>query len=153
MRLTNQTNYAIRMLMYCATKKEPATVGEIAQFYRLPQPFLFKITKVLVDAGFLCTQRGRNGGLRLASAADDIVLGDVVRATEASFDIAECFSDEDVSCPLVNTCGLNQTLHEALDAFMAVLDRTTIAELTRNQHNIRVLQQLHEARLEPLASA
>ncbi len=150
MRLTNLTNYAIRMLMYCATKDEPATVGEIAAFYNLPQPFLFKITKVLVDGGFLCSQRGRKGGLRLASSAEEINVGAVVRATEANFDIAECFSDDGTDCPLVNTCGLNHTLQEALRAFMAVLDQTTIAELTKNNHNIRVLQQLHEAKSMPL---
>lgn len=152
MRLTNQTNYATRVLMYCAAKDGSATIGEIAQFYRLPQPFLFKIAKVLVDNGFLLTQRGRKGGVRLARPADEIRLGEVVRVTEANFELAECFRDGDVSCPLVMTCGLNQTLHEALDAFFAVLDRTTIADLTGQAHNINVLQQLHEARTEPLAA-
>ena len=182
MRLTNQTNYAVRMLMYCAAKGGAdnggatgstapggtapsgtapgstapggtATVGEIAAFYRLPQPFLFKIAKVLTEGGFLVSQRGRKGGIRLARPAGQIVLGHVVRETEASFELAECFRDDDVTCPLVMTCGLNQTLHAALDAFFAVLDRTTIADLAANRHNIGVLQQLHEARRAPLERA
>lgn len=156
MRLTNQTNYAVRVLMYCAAKggaakDGAATVGEVAEFYRLPQAFLFKISKVLTDAGFVTSQRGRRGGIRLARPAEEIVLGDVVRATEAGFELAECFREDDVSCPLAMTCGLSQTLHEALDAFFAVLDRTTIADLAAEKHNINVLQQLHQARSEPLA--
>lgn len=150
MRLTNQTNYAVRVLMYCATKDGAATVGEIAEFYRLPQAFLAKIAKTLTGGGFLVAQRGRKGGIRLARPAEDIRLGEVVRATEAGFDLAECFRDGDVTCPLTQTCGLNQTLHEALDAFLAVLDSRTIADLTSQRHNINVLQQLHEARREPL---
>ena len=150
MRLTNQTNYAIRMLMYCAAKDGASTIGEIAQFYRLPQPFLFKIAKVLVDAGFMVTKRGRSGGVQLSRAPEDIALGAVVRVTEANFELAECFREGEVECPLVMTCGLNQSLHEALDAFFAVLDRKSIADLTANRHNISVLQQLHVATREPL---
>ena len=153
MRLTNQTNYATRMLMYCAAKDGASTVGEIAEFYRLPQPFLFKIAKSLVDAELLRTQRGRKGGVQLARPAAQITLGQVIRVTEANFELAECFRDGEVSCPLVATCGLNQTLHEALDAFFGVLDRTTIADLTSGAHNINVLQQLHVAAREPLPTA
>ena len=155
MRLTNQTNYATRILMYCAAKATSgengaATIGEVAEFYQLPQPFLFKIAKVMVDAGFLSTQRGRKGGVRLSKPADEITLGEVVRATEANFELAECFRDGETACPLVATCGLNETLHEALEAFFAVLDRTSIADLAADNHNINVLQQLHAATREPL---
>ena len=153
MRLTNQTNYAVRMLMYCAAKDGPSTVGEIADFYRLPQPFLFKIAKALTASGFLVARRGRKGGISLSRPASAITLGTVVREMEANFELAECFRDDDVTCPLVMTCGLNRSLHEALDAFFAVLDGTTIADLTAQEHNINVLQQLHSASRQPLATA
>ncbi|MEL6504934.1 MAG: Rrf2 family transcriptional regulator [Pseudomonadota bacterium] len=152
MRLTNQTNYAIRILMYCCTKDRIASITEIAEFYRLPHPFLLKIAKTLINHGFLEAHRGRNGGVSLAKPAEEISLGDVVRTTEANFELAECFRDDDVTCPLVATCGLSSTLHSALEAFFNVLDGQSIADLAAPNHNIGVLQQLHEAVRTPLAT-
>lgn len=150
MKLTNHTNYAIRMLMFCATKKELARVSEIAQFYDLPEKFLFKILGGLTKAGFMETVRGRNGGILLARAPEDIVLGDVVRKMEENFEMAECFKEGEITCPLIATCGLNGALSRALAAFFSVLDEYTIADLTKKEHNINVLLDLNNAMMVPL---
>ena len=150
MKLTSHTNYAIRMLMFCASKQELARVAEIADFYDLPQKFLFKILGGLTKAGFMETVRGRNGGIKLARPADEISLGDVVREMEENFEMAECFKQGEVTCPLVATCGLNGALREALNAFLSVLDKYTIADLTRKEHNINVLLDLNSAMFQPL---
>ena len=55
-------------------------------------------------------------------------------------------------CPLVTSCGLNQALAEALDAFFGVLDRYTLADLTNNERNLHVLLQLEAAKQIPLNS-
>ena len=89
MKLTSHTNYAIRMLMFCASKQELARVAEIADFYDLPQKFLFKILGGLTKAGFMETVRGRNGGIKLARPASEISLGDVVREMEENLEMAE----------------------------------------------------------------
>ena len=71
MRLTRQTNHAIRMLMYCAVNPDKLSrVGDIAAAYSLSELFLFKILQPLVTAGMVETVRGRNGGIRLAKPAD-----------------------------------------------------------------------------------
>ena len=150
MKLTSHTNYAIRMLMFCASKQELARVGEIAEFYGLPEKFLFKILGGLTKAGFMETVRGRNGGIRLARPAEEISLGDVVREMEENFEMAECFKEGEVTCPLVATCGLNSALSRALAAFLNVLDEYTIADLTKKEHNINVLLDLNAAMLQPL---
>ena len=86
MRLTKQTNYAIRLLMYCATNHgQLSRVSEIAAAYSVPEMFLFKILQPLVEHGLLETVRGRNGGVRLAKPASQISLFDVVRVTEDNF--------------------------------------------------------------------
>ena len=153
MKLTSHTNYAIRMLMFCATKQELARVSEIAQFYDLPEKFLFKILGGLTKAGFVQTVRGRNGGIRLARPAEDIILGDVVRSMEENFEMAECFKEGDITCPLVATCGLNEALSRALGAFLEVLNEYSIADLTKKEHNINVLLNLSSAMLQPLAQS
>lgn len=52
MRLTKQTNYAVRMLMYCAANGEKLSrIPEIARAYGVSELFLFKILQPLTRAG------------------------------------------------------------------------------------------------------
>jgi Rrf2 family iron-responsive transcriptional regulator len=140
MRLTRQTNYAIRILMYCAVNKDRLSrIPEIAAAYSVSELFLFKILQPLVENGLVETVRGRNGGVRLGRPADEITLFDVVRVTEENFAMAECFENDATECPLVDSCGLNSALREALGAFFAVLEKHTIADLVRNRPNVRGL--------------
>ena len=139
MRLTRQTNYAIRILMYCAANEgRLSRIPEIAQAYSLSDLFLFKILQPLVEAGMVQTVRGRNGGVRLAKPADEINLFEVVRVTEENFAMAECF-ENDSDCPLVEGCGLNEALRKALGAFFEVLASYTIQDLVDARPNMRDL--------------
>ncbi|WP_173931799.1 iron-responsive transcriptional regulator RirA [Chelativorans sp. Marseille-P2723] len=139
MRLTRQTNYAIRILMYCAANNDRLSrIPDIARAYSLSELFLFKILQPLVEAGMVQTVRGRNGGVRLAKPADEINLFEVVRVTEENFHMAECF-ESDSECPLVDGCGLNEALRRALDAFFDVLASYTIQDLVDARPNMRHL--------------
>ena len=139
MRLTRQTNYAIRILMYCAANSERLSrIPEIASAYSVSELFLFKILQPLVENGLVETVRGRNGGVRLGRPASEITLFDVVRVTEESFAMAECF-ESDTECPLVDSCALNSALREALNAFFEVLGRHTIADLVAERPDMRGL--------------
>ena len=152
MRLTRQTNYAVRILMYCAATRGLSNVADIAEFYGISEAVLFKILQALNGAGFLETVRGRSGGIRLSRPADEIGLGEVIRAVEENFAMAECFDGGPSSCPLVTSCGFNEALGRALGAFFSVLDEYTIADLTNNRRNIHVLLQLEAGKDEPLLS-
>lgn len=145
MRLTRQTNYAIRMLMYCAANDgKLSRVPEIARAYGVSELFLFKILQPLVEHQLVETVRGRNGGVRLGRAAKEISLFDVVRVTEENFAMAECFENDATECPLVDSCGLNSALREALNAFFGVLMKYSIADLVKARPNVRVLLGLDE---------
>jgi Rrf2 family transcriptional regulator, iron-responsive regulator len=140
MRLTRQTNYAVRILMYCAANEgRLSRVPEIAQAYGVSELFLFKILQPLVEAGLVETVRGRNGGVRLAKPAEAISLFDVVRVTEDSFAMAECFENDGTECPLVDSCGLNEALRKALGAFFEVLQGYSIDDLIRTRPGMRSL--------------
>jgi len=138
MRLTRQTNYAIRILMYCAANDTRLSrIPEIAAAYSVSELFLFKILQPLVENRLVETVRGRNGGVRLAKPAADITLFDVVRVTEENFAMAECFENDATDCPLVDSCALNAALREALGAFFEVLQSHTIADLVRERPAMR----------------
>ncbi|RST80046.1 iron-responsive transcriptional regulator RirA [Aquibium carbonis] len=140
MRLTRQTNYAIRILMYCAANEgRLSRIPEIAAAYTVSELFLFKILQPLVENKLIATVRGRNGGVRLAKPAAEITLFDVVRVTEESFAMAECFENDAADCPLIDSCALNAALRKALGAFFDVLESYTIADLAKERPSLQLL--------------
>ena len=140
MRLTRQTNYAVRILMYCATNDgRLSRIPEIAAAYSVSELFLFKILQPLVEAKLVETVRGRHGGVKLGKPAADITLFDVVRVTEENFAMAECFENDATECPLVDSCALNEALRKALGAFFEVLQGYSIEDLVKARPSMRDL--------------
>ena len=145
MRLTRQTNYAIRILMYYgANKGQLSRIAEIAKAYNVSELFLFKILQPLTKAGLVETVRGRNGGIRLGRPAEEITLVDVVTVTEENFAMAECFENDMADCPLVDSCGLNSALRKALGAFFEVLSQYSIDDLVKSRPSINHLLGIEE---------
>ncbi|HEX2892284.1 Rrf2 family transcriptional regulator [Vineibacter terrae] len=143
MRLTLHTDYALRLLMMLAMEPDDLhTVEEVARRYDISRNHLTKVTQTLVQAGFVDSQRGRGGGLRLARQAEAINLGAVVRATEDSFDLVECFDAARNMCVITSACGLRGPLDEALRAFLAVLDRYSLADLISHPRALQRMRRL-----------
>lgn len=137
MKLTSYTNYALRTLQMAAIRAPHLVrIDEVAQAHRINRAHLTKIVHQLGQAGYLETVRGPRGGLRLARPADEIVVGDVVRLTEGPLDLVECFSADRNTCKLRGICRLSAKLHEATQAFMAVLDDLTVAEIALNRDDL-----------------
>lgn len=129
MRLTLYTDYSLRVLLYLAFKKdETVTITELADFYKVSRNHLVKVVHNLGLKGFITTTRGKNGGMRLARAAEDIVIGDVVRAMEPDFDLLECFNPSTDQCVITNACTLKNVLFDAKNNFLKQLDRYTVAD-------------------------
>jgi Rrf2 family nitric oxide-sensitive transcriptional repressor len=127
--LTIYTDYTLRTLMFLALCPDRlVTVSEIAGTYNISENHLTKVVHQLGLAGDVQTIRGRSGGMRLARPPAAINLGAVVRRTEPDFAIAACFENPE-ACPLHSACVLEQTLAAAVAAFLAVLDRYTLADL------------------------
>lgn len=128
--LTIYSDYALRTLMYLGMHTDrPASVPEIASAYNISAHHLAKVAKALVRGGFARTHRGRSGGLELAKPARDVTVGAVVRFTEPTMNLVECFDRKTSTCPLTGACRLERTLHDARAAFLEVLDGTTLADL------------------------
>lgn len=135
MRLSKQTNYAVRTLVYCAVNEpELSRVADIAKAFGISDMFLFKIILPVTRNGLLETIRGRRGGIRLARSAETINLLDVIKFTEDGFALSECFTHERETCPFRDRCAYTGALGRALDAFFAVLAEYTIADLAKNPH-------------------
>lgn len=146
MKLTKQANYALRTLVYCAANSpHQSRVSDIAKAYGISELSLFKFIKPLVDNKLLETVRGRNGGIKLGRNPEDISILEVIQIAEEKFMLAECFGNTPTDCPLLGNCEINSVLNEALNAFMEVLGRYTIADLVKQQNLLRALLNISDA--------
>lgn len=129
MRLTSFTDFGLRALMRLAGDPERTfTTDEIAREFRISRNHLMKVVRDLSAAGFVSTRKGAGGGFRLARPAEEITVGAVVRALEARHALVECFQADGGACVLAPRCRLKGRLAKAREAFLAELDRTTLAE-------------------------
>ncbi|WP_448188845.1 Rrf2 family transcriptional regulator [Azospirillum sp. sgz301742] len=128
MQITRYTDYGIRVLTYCALKRDAlATTQEIADRHGISGNHLVKVVQELSRLGYVDAVRGKGGGLRLARAPDAINLGELVRHLE-DMELVECFASGN-ACRVTPACRLKGILGEALAAFIGVLSRYTLADV------------------------
>lgn len=133
MQLTTHTDYALRLLIYLMSH-DPRKVStrEVAEAYGISLHHLTKVAKSLTKGGWLLTTRGGGGGLVLAPHTPDARVGEIVRYTEFTCDLAECFNPSSNTCPITAACHLKPILYRARKAFFDVLDSVTVREMARN---------------------
>lgn len=135
MQLTRHTDYALRVLIHLAASPDGrATIAQIADAYGLSRNHLMKVVHGLAQGGFIATQRGRGGGFSLARAPEEISIGAVVRHSEPDMRMADC-----ATCPISPSCGLTGILAQAAAAFLAVLDRHSLSDATRDRAGLAAI--------------
>jgi Rrf2 family nitric oxide-sensitive transcriptional repressor len=140
MRLTKFTDYSLRVLMYLAHAPEGrSTIAEVAAAFGISEHHLVKVVHFLGRERLLINARGRHGGLRLARAAAEINLADVIRLAEGRDLPAECFDRASNTCVLAGGCRLQGALKEALESFYRTLGQYSLADLHMQARKLRVL--------------
>ena len=130
MRLSDYTDYTLRVLMYCAARPQQlVTISELAERHAVSRNHLMKIVTDLGRQGVLETTRGRGGGLRLLKDPSKVRIGDVVRASETDFRLVECFNPATNQCTLTPSCRLKGLFNAALRAYFKELDGMTLADM------------------------
>ena len=129
MRLTTHTDYALRVLVFLAVAPvDRVRIREIAEAYAISHHHLTKVVQELQQRGLIVTVRGKRGGISLARPIGAINIGDVVRQLEGMDYLVECFSPDN-RCVITGACTLPKALGEAIEAFMAALDRYTLEDI------------------------
>lgn len=129
LRVTRLTDYAT--LVLAALAAAPARVhsaAELAELARLELPTVAKVLKPLARAGLVESFRGAAGGYRLARAAEDIPLIDVVEAIEGPLGMTEC-SGEHSSCEHESHCGLQSHWRYVNDVIANALRGVSLAQM------------------------
>lgn len=126
MKLTKQTDFALRTLLYLAKQKtnNRIFVQEIADAYDMPVNHLTKVVNKLSRLSYINTYRGRNGGIELGRTKEEILIKDVIIDFEPSLTPADC-----ENCLLRGGCGLEAHLAIASDAFIDSLGNKSLADI------------------------
>lgn len=129
MRLSQASDFALRILMATGQTGEPQTVDKLAAALGLAKSHVMKIVAQLAKANYLDTTRGRGGGIRLARSPEDIRIGDVVRLIEPDLGVVACLKPEATSCAFLPRCALKGAMAQASEAFLDSLNRQTLASI------------------------
>lgn len=139
MQLTRYTDFGIRTLMYLALfpeREQLFRIAEITEVFDLSPNHVSKIVHHLGKEGYLQTIRGKSGGFRLGKSAEDINIGQLVRILENSLAPIDCSKPY---CRFTPSCQLKGVLAEAVEAYLAVLDRYTLADIISNRQELKGL--------------
>lgn len=123
MRLSQASDFALRILMLLASKKEPMTIEVMSEKLGLVKSHVMKISAKLRKAGIVESQRGRIGGISLAFKPSEISVGQVVRVIEPDFAVVECMQTKTSTCSFMPRCKLQKTMQGATEAFLVTLDK------------------------------
>jgi Rrf2 family nitric oxide-sensitive transcriptional repressor len=145
MRLTRFSDIGLRVLIYLARNGKaqavPVTVAEIAAQFDLPVNHLVKVVGELARAKWVRAVRGRNGGLHLAFDPAVLTVGTVLRLLEGEGELVDCVG---TGCQLALDCALRNALAEGMRAYYAVMDRYTLADLTKGNTGEQIVR-MHQA--------
>ncbi|MCM2369685.1 RrF2 family transcriptional regulator [Aporhodopirellula aestuarii] len=90
MKLTTQTDYAMRTLMVLATRKERVHVADVANLFGISVNHVAKVVNLLARAGFVRSVRGVGGGIELAQGTNEISIGEVIALMDWPRSLARC---------------------------------------------------------------
>ncbi|RCU50817.1 MULTISPECIES: Rrf2 family transcriptional regulator [Corallincola] len=135
MRLTTYTDFGLRTLIYLALlpADKQTSIAKVSAHYQVSRNHMVKVIHKLATLGYVSSTRGKGGGIKLGLAAEEVCIGDVVRALESALDGIDCQSP---ACCLTPACRLKFALTRAVDAFLEVLDQYTLADLVENKDDL-----------------
>ena len=82
MKISSKTHYGVQILSFLAVKAQPISARELEKCTGVSSKYLEKVLKILSDTGVVNATRGANGGYTLSRPAEEIKMGEVVRALE-----------------------------------------------------------------------
>ena len=144
MKLSLRGEYALRAIQVLGENYDPhrvVQIQEISKQQNIPRRFLAQILNDLKSAGFVESRRGIAGGYRLAKKPKDITLARLIRHVEGALAPVGCVSQHfyrKCSCPDEHQCAIRSVMQEVRDSIVAILEKTTVAELCERARHLRV---------------
>jgi Rrf2 family protein len=131
--VSRRTDYATRALLALSLRNGgPMKLEELARATVVPQSVLEQVMPVMRTAGIVRSERGPAGGYRLNRSPEEITLERVVRLFQGQLAPIGCATrSQPEVCPMMLACSLKEVWEEVRDATIAILGRTTFADLAQ----------------------
>ncbi|MFA6036958.1 MAG: Rrf2 family transcriptional regulator [Legionellales bacterium] len=126
MQLNRQTDYALRALIFLGVQQHLCTIDDIAVRFNIAREHLVKIIGKLAKLNYITATRGKGGGLKLNPETRQVLLSEIVKHFEPTFQPIDC---EGLACPLNGVCRLSKILCEASHAFLSTLGKYTLDDI------------------------
>ena len=139
MKLSTKGRYGLRAMIDLArySEKEPVALGSIAARQDISERYLEQMVALLKKAGLVSAVRGAGGGYRLNRPAEEISVGDVLRALEGSLEPVKCaafYSEE--GCMAADGCVTKYVWQTINDSINETVDRIMLDELVRESRQL-----------------
>ena len=130
LQIPRRVEYALRAVLKLAgaNPNERLSFKQIAECEEIPQDYLAKILRCLVDGGVVTSRRGAHGGYSLARAPEEITFLEVMESADSTISVNVCTSSGD-GCSRNVDCAMVAVWQAAEDAMRSVLAGTTIADV------------------------
>ncbi|MCQ2364028.1 MAG: Rrf2 family transcriptional regulator [Akkermansia sp.] len=135
MRISTKGRYALRIMLDLARQEgcEPVSLHDIAERQHITQKYMESIMSILLRAKLVLSVRGKSGGYRLARAASEYSVYEILNAAEGSMAPVACLTQNPPGCELAAQCatlplwvGLNTVIRD-------YLTRTNLADLAQGK--------------------
>lgn len=137
LRISKMADYSTVIMVYLAKSKCLRNVADITLATKLAKPTVSKLVKSLVQAKLLVSERGANGGYRLALLPDTISITDIINAIEERTGLTEC-SENHGECSLQDTCQITNHWQIIDKAVNGVLNYIKLDSLIRPVSKLKI---------------
>lgn len=148
MQVSRTLDYAVRSLIYMGNHEVPRmSMREISEAQHIPQNYLAKIMRRLVERGIIRSMVGPEGGYFLRRAPKDINLRDIYEAVEGEIRVIDCM-DQDEVCALYENCTQLPVWDKLKVSMIKLLEKTTLEDLLSESSPTDDLQKGKEAQAQ-----
>jgi len=129
MQVSRTLDYAVRSLIYMGNHEVPRmSMKEISEAQHIPQNYLAKIMRRLVEKGLVRSMVGPEGGYFLRKSPKEINLKDIYEAVEGEIRVIDCM-DQDSVCALYENCTQLPVWDKLKVSMIKLLENTTLDDL------------------------
>lgn len=139
MKLSTKGRYGLRALIDLAlySDEEAVSIQSISNRQNISDSYLEQLMRKLKNNGLLVSERGAQGGYRLAKPAEEISVGDVLRALEGSLEAVSCGVGNNEHCQGEDLCVTRYVWQEINKSIQETVDSIKISQLVEESRKAR----------------
>ena len=128
MRITQEADYALRIICLLAEERRVLDATAIADDAHITPRFALKILRKLVLGGLVRSYKGAGGGYELARSPEEVSMKDVIELIDGEIAISKCLMEEHI-CSKQGSNKSACAVHRIFDTINRDVSRT-LAEIT-----------------------